>query len=524
MNVPSIVRSKLVRGVSLFALCALVGIGYSTNKEPLPDLSSMSYFELEGLAEPLFEEIFRDKHGRALEAYKSSKGLFSCDETCQENKRQLEEAEIELTATLRERLAARQAILAQARADRLALHQSRQAEAAERRAMTSFSGEERISARSLARQAEREADRAATIAAYRLSLGVSEHPLTLEEKQARAAENLRKRQEARGAIKTPAERAQEADDRQAARWFEYLNEVAQAHGFPSWHFAEQFFDMPFEERMAVREGNQNKGKIEARSDVRSAMRGATQRTPAIVVTTHVPEDYVGDGTDLGGYFDYVNNHHVLMNFGKFGNHIAKHCRDGVEVYVGSIQFWSKKGRNHPFYIDGERNVNAGDWLDGDYIIQPGRSCSDRTISYASPTTSPTTSPTPAPTKVVALTGFKVSSGVGAGKCAFADSHGGLYLQACSDSENQKFVFDEAGHITLLGGTHPNKCLLADNFFWPKMRECSSNDDQMWTFEDSRLKVGLKCLVFDPTWNETRLKVDSCSNDEYAMIWEPRPGN
>jgi len=280
MNVPSIVRSKLVRGVSLFALCALVGIGYLADEEPLPDLSSKSYFELEGLAEPLFEEIFRDKHGRALEAYTSSKGYLSCDKTCQENKRQLEEAEIELTATLRERLAARRAILAKDRADRLALHESRQAEAAERRAMTTFTGEERISARKLARQAEREADRAAMIAAYRLSLGVSEHPLTLEEKQARAAENLRKRQEARGAIKTPAERAQEADDRQAARWFVYLDEVAQAHGFPGWHFAEQFFDMTFEERMAVREGNQNKSKRVARSDVRAAVRGATHRTPS----------------------------------------------------------------------------------------------------------------------------------------------------------------------------------------------------------------------------------------------------
>jgi len=49
---------------------------------------------------------------------------------------------------------------------------------------------------------------------------------------------------------------------------------------------------------------------------------------------------------------------------------------------------------------------------------------------------------------------------------------------------------------------------------------------MWTFEDSKLKVGngSKCLVLDPTWSDTRLKVDSCSNEAYAMIWEPRPGN
>jgi len=274
MNVPPVFRSKLVQGISLLGLLALVGIGYYTNKTPLPDMSSKSYFELQGIAEPLLEEIFRDKHGRALEAYKSSKGFLSCDEVCQVNKRRLEETVIELTATLRERMAARRALQDIAREERQAITQKRQAEAEARRSMTALNNEERQAARKLARKATRDAERHLIIAAHRASIGMPEHPLTMEEKKARAAASFQKRQELRGAHVTPAERIQAADDRQAARWFEYLDEVAEAHGFENWHHLEQYLMLTSDERIALRQGNVDKNIRDARSDIRVAARTA----------------------------------------------------------------------------------------------------------------------------------------------------------------------------------------------------------------------------------------------------------
>jgi len=133
-------RSTVTKGVSLLALCALVGVGYTLRPAVEPESMRLrTDAELEALADPLFEELFQDRYHRALEAYNDSKGLFSCDDVCQVHKRRLEEAEVELTPILRERLTARQAILARGREERLAKMQTRQTEAAILRASPTWS-------------------------------------------------------------------------------------------------------------------------------------------------------------------------------------------------------------------------------------------------------------------------------------------------------------------------------------------------------------------------------------------------
>lgn len=281
MNFPKLGRANLTKGVSLLAVFAFAGVAYS-GLRPEVEPESMRLktdFELEGLADPLFEELFQDKYHRALEAHTESKGVFSCDETCQVLERRLNHAELELTRVLAERLAARKAILVRAREQRLMNLQQVQEAHLERRQFSHISPEERISVRRLARKAERDAERAASVTAYRASLGIGD-PLTLAEKQARAAATKAARIAARVSRKTPAEAAADADDRQNARWSDYLDEVAQAHGFYNWANVEQFMDLTPEERQAIRDEDQSEGLLKSRANVRAAARYATLRTPA----------------------------------------------------------------------------------------------------------------------------------------------------------------------------------------------------------------------------------------------------
>lgn len=281
MNLSKLGRTNLTKGVSLLAVFALAGIGFSSfgSEVESDEMRTKTEFELEGLADPLFEELFQDKYHRALEAYKGSKGLFSCDDVCQVHKRRLSLVDRELSAIQDERAAARKAVLTRAREQRLSIMQATQEANLERRQFSHITSEERISVRRLARKAEKDAERAAAIAAYRAGLGIGD-PLTLAEKQARAAAAKAARIAARESRKTPVEAAAEADARQAARWFDYLDEVAQAHGFANWEDVEQFMDHSPEERQAIREGNRNDGLLESRANVRAAARHATLRTPA----------------------------------------------------------------------------------------------------------------------------------------------------------------------------------------------------------------------------------------------------
>jgi hypothetical protein len=77
-------RSKIMKGVSVLALFALVGVGY--NLRPEVDSESMRLktdFELEALSDPLVEDLAQDLHRRVLSDYRDAKGLFSCNEDCQ---------------------------------------------------------------------------------------------------------------------------------------------------------------------------------------------------------------------------------------------------------------------------------------------------------------------------------------------------------------------------------------------------------------------------------------------------------
>lgn len=260
MILPKFGRTKFTKGVSLLAVFALTAIGFSSfsseNNADIEFMLAKSDLELDGLSDPLFEEIFQDKYHRALEAYNDSKGIFSCGDICQSNRRNLAIIDRELNEVQRQRLAARKAILQRAAAERLAAHQ-------ERMRYSHITSEERSEARRLARRAA-------------LGLGP---PLTLEEKQARGAEAKAARIAARESRKTPEEAAAEADARQAARWYEYLDFVAQAHGFSDWANVEMFMDKTPEEREAIREANQSEALLAQRHTVRAAARFAQRQTP-----------------------------------------------------------------------------------------------------------------------------------------------------------------------------------------------------------------------------------------------------
>lgn len=277
-----VVRSKLVKGVSLLGVIAVAGLGLSglgSNGQP-EEMRSKTDLELEILSDPLFEELFEDKYHRALEEYTGSKGLFSCDETCQVHKRRLNIVSRELNAIQQERGAARKAALARARDVRLAAAAVRKAEAAERSAFAQLANEDRIAVRKSTRKAERDAERAAAIVAHRLQLGMPAAPLTLEEKQARAAAAKAARIANREARISPQQRSMDAQANRDALWLEYLNEVAAGHGFSSWESVEEFLVMTPEERADLVQGNQEDGMYKARLNVRTAVRQAANRTPA----------------------------------------------------------------------------------------------------------------------------------------------------------------------------------------------------------------------------------------------------
>jgi hypothetical protein len=101
--------------------------------------------ELEGLAGPLFKELFQDKYHRSLAAYKESKGLFSCDDVCQMHKRRLNHDEVELTEVVDERFMSRKAVLSRDRMMRLAFMQELQADASILRVSHNMSSDQRIS-------------------------------------------------------------------------------------------------------------------------------------------------------------------------------------------------------------------------------------------------------------------------------------------------------------------------------------------------------------------------------------------
>jgi hypothetical protein len=282
MNLSNISRTNMTKGVSVLALFALVGVGY-TNLRPDVEPESMRLktdAELEGLADPLFEELFQDKYHRSLAAYKESKGLFSCDDVCQVHKRRLNHDEVELTEVVAERDMSRKAVLIRGRTMRLALMQERQAEASILRASRNMSSDQRISVRKAVRKAERDAERADSIAAYRASLGIGA-PLTLAQKQERAAAKAAARIAAREAMTAPAQRMAEAQATQDAQWFEYLDEVATAHGVADWYGVEQSMDATFEEKVALKEGNHNESLLVSRGNVRAAARGAASRVGTV---------------------------------------------------------------------------------------------------------------------------------------------------------------------------------------------------------------------------------------------------
>ena len=70
------------------------------------------------------------------------------------------------------------------------------------------------------RKGERDAERANTISAYRASLGLGP-PLTLAEKQERAAAKAASRINALEAMVSPAQRMADAQANQDAQWYEY---------------------------------------------------------------------------------------------------------------------------------------------------------------------------------------------------------------------------------------------------------------------------------------------------------------
>jgi len=186
-----------------------------------------------------------------------------------------------MTEVVVERDMSRKAILIRGREARLAGVQARQAEAVELRAFRAMTTDQRVSVRKAVRKGERDADRADTIAAYRASLGVGP-PLTLAEKQERAAAKAAARIAAREAMVSPAQRMADAQANQDAKWFEYLDEVATAHGFADWYNVEQFMDATFEEKVALKEGNHNASLLVSRGNVRSAARGAASRAGNVV--------------------------------------------------------------------------------------------------------------------------------------------------------------------------------------------------------------------------------------------------
>lgn len=284
MILPKFNRSNLAKGLPFLAFVAMAGVKFTTlgdSKVESLEASMLGKTELEldGIIDPLFEELFDDKYHRALEEYTSSKGLFTCNDICQVHKRRLNIIDRELNEIQRERQAARKAVLQAGAQQRLQDTQARIAANLERRQQSLMSSEERISVRKAVRKAERDAERAAAIAAYRAELGVGD-PLTLEQKQARAAAAKEARIAARLSRKTPEEAAAEAYARQEARWYEYLNVVAQSHGFADWTNVEQFLDMTPEERDELRSVKNSEGILEARSQIRAAARHAVGRTPA----------------------------------------------------------------------------------------------------------------------------------------------------------------------------------------------------------------------------------------------------
>ena len=106
--------SLAILALAVFAFAGIAYSGLRPEVEP-ESMRLKTDFELEGLTDPLFEELFQDKYHRALEAHTKSKGVFSCDEACQVLERRLNHAKLELTRVLAERLAARKAILVRAR-------------------------------------------------------------------------------------------------------------------------------------------------------------------------------------------------------------------------------------------------------------------------------------------------------------------------------------------------------------------------------------------------------------------------
>lgn len=232
-----------MKGVSVLALFALVGVGY--NLRPEVDSESMRLktdFELEALSDPLIEDLAQDLHRRVLSDYRDAKGLFSCNEDCQDKKHRVLLAERELGSIQRARAAARRAIRLRNQNPPNVAHvqASRQAERAtaiaERKEFTSLNSAERASLRKLERQsaaadyrvqyprltqeemefnaASRRAERTAFIREYR-----NTHPkLTQEQKEANAAARLAQRNSERDAHRAanPPLTQDEIDRRQAA--------------------------------------------------------------------------------------------------------------------------------------------------------------------------------------------------------------------------------------------------------------------------------------------------------------------
>ena len=120
--------------------------------------------------------------------------------------------------------------------------------------------------------------------------------------------------------------------------------------------------------------------------------------------------------------------------------------------------------------------------------------------------------------------LEVLSGTGAGKCVGYDSHGDLYLQICTGATNQAFKL-KGDKLVVEGGRHANKCVKADGWFWPKLRTCDDSDvSQKWQVSSGKIITHqgstAKCLRFDPSWSNTRLKVEDCDNDK-DKIWRTK---
>ena len=111
---PSLSRSNAVKGVAALGAVVLVSIGlhqYGLGPEEMESEATrlLSDSALEELVDPLAEELARDLSRRMLREYRSSKGLFSCDETCENKKNKWLESERELLTVQQQRAAAKRA-------------------------------------------------------------------------------------------------------------------------------------------------------------------------------------------------------------------------------------------------------------------------------------------------------------------------------------------------------------------------------------------------------------------------------